>query len=278
MPPKKRSTHINGLDIAYWDEGQGLPLVFIHGNSMSKQIFAPQFTSSLAERYRLVAIDLPGHGESSRLPVDGTYTVELFTSIISGCWQGLKCQGGILLGHSLGGHLILQAVPAIDGKIGGIMIFGTPPLSLPPRMEEAFLPNPAPLALGFHEEVSQAELDLRDRACFSTAAGKPPAFFQEEYIHTDPKMRRHLARCVEALAFHDETEIIRTLQCPLAILHGHADALCSQRYLEGLTVPSLWQGQIHVIAEASHTPQWESPRQFNQLVDDFAKDISPPGI
>jgi len=278
MPPKKRTANINGLDIAYWDEGQGLPLVFIHGNSMSKQIFAPQFDSPLTEKYRLIAIDLPGHGESSRLPSEGTYTVELFTSVIIGCWQRLECRGGILIGHSLGGHLILQSAPALGGEMGGMMIFGTPPLSLPPRMEEAFLPNPAPLALAFREEVSQQELDLRDQACFSTAKGKPPAFFQDEYKRTDPKLRVHLARCVGALAFHDETEIIKTLTCPLAILHGQADALINKQYLENLTIPSLWQGVIHVLAEASHTPQWETPVLFNQLVDDFAQTISTSAL
>lgn len=272
MPPKNRSAQINGLNIAYWDEGHGLPLVFIHGNSLSKQIFTPQLDSSLVQRYRLVAIDLPGHGESSHLTADGTYTIELFTSIIAGCWQSLKCQGGILIGHSLGGHLIIQSVPIIERGLGGMMIFGTPPLSLPPRMAEAFLPNPA-LTLAFQEEVSQQEMEQRDQACFSTAIGKPPAFFQDDFRRTDPKLRGHLGCCLNTLAFRDETEIIKTLHCPIAILHGQADALCNMRYLQGLDTPSLWQGMIHAIEDASHTPQWENPLMFNQLVDDFAQTI-----
>lgn len=275
MPPQKRSVHLNGLDIAYWDEGQGLPLVFIHGNSLSKQIFTRQFDSPLLGRHRLVALDLPGHGESSHLPADGTYTIELFTSIIAGCWQGLACQGGILIGHSLGGHLAIQTVPALQ-EMAGLMIFGTPPLSLPPRMAAAFLPNPA-MALAFQEEVSPAELERRDQACFSTGGVGPPVFFQDDFRRTDPKLRAHLGRCLGALAFRDETEILRTLKCPLALLHGQADALCNKHYLEGLTIPYLWQGVIQVMAEASHTPQWEQPLLFNQLLEDFAQTISTPG-
>jgi pimeloyl-ACP methyl ester carboxylesterase len=272
MPPKERCARIAGIDIAYWDEGSGLPLVFIHGNSLSKRSYSRQFDSPLAREYRLLALDLPGQGGSSHLPAGGTYTVDLFTSIINGCWEGLGCRGGILIGHSLGGHLILQSVPAIR-ELSGIMIFGTPPLSLPPRMEEAFLPNPAPLAFGFQEEVNQAELDQRDRACFSTAECKAPVFFQDDFRRADKKLRGDLARCVGALAFRDETEVIAALKCPLAILHGEADALCNKRYMEGLTIPTLWQGRIHVIEDASHTPQWEQPRRFNQLLADFAQSI-----
>lgn len=272
MPPKSRTISIHGLDIAYWDEGHGLPLVFIHGNSLSKRVFTRQFDNQLAERYRLLAIDLPGHGESSNLPTGKSYTVELYTSVIADCWEGLQCRGGILIGYSLGGHLCLQSAAATRG-LGGVVIFGTPPLGRPPRMEEAFLPNPA-FALGFQEEVSQAELELRDQACFSPATCPAPPFFQEDFRRADPRLRTDLARCVEDLAYGDETEILQALSCPLAILHGEADALCNGRYLEGLAIPTLWRGRVQTLVGASHTPQWEQPRLFNRLVDEFARSIT----
>jgi pimeloyl-ACP methyl ester carboxylesterase len=45
--------------------GKGLPVVFIHGNSGSKEAFRKQFESDMGNVYRMVAIDLPGHGASS---------------------------------------------------------------------------------------------------------------------------------------------------------------------------------------------------------------------
>src|SRR4051812_34476106 len=44
--------------------GSGTPLLLIHGNSSSRQVFARQFQSDLAARCRLIAFDLPGHGQS----------------------------------------------------------------------------------------------------------------------------------------------------------------------------------------------------------------------
>jgi pimeloyl-ACP methyl ester carboxylesterase len=272
MSPKKHSVKIGDFDIAYWDEGEGLPLVFIHGNSSSKQIFSLQFASPLVEGYRLIAIDLPGHGDSSHLPNNEVYTIELYTRIIARFWDKLECQGGILIGHSLGGHLIIQSVP-VTLNIGGIMIFGTPPLSLPPRIEEAFMPNPS-LAIAFQEKVSQAELTQWSHACFSTTKGSPPSFFQKDFYRTDQKVRVHLANCLADRSFRDETDIIRRLNCPISILNGQTDSLCNKCYIERLAIPSLWQGKIHPIADASHTPQWEQPHLFNNLVDGFARSIS----
>lgn len=270
MPP----THvipINGLDIAYWDEGQGLPLFFIHGNSSSKQIFTRQFADTLTARYRLVAIDLPGHGESSPLPDGQDYSIPLFTGIIVQCWERLGCQGGIVIGHSLGGHLGMQSAPAIP-SLGGLMFFGAPPLTHPPRVEEAFLPNPA-LAMGLRETYSQEDLAVRDQALFSTALVSAPPFFQEDFTRTDGRLRRDLARCLATLAFGDEAEILRRLTLPIALLHGQEDTFCNGRYLARLTIPSLWRGEIQTIVQAAHCPQWEQPQSFNRLLEAFSQTV-----
>ena len=57
---------IDDLDIAvYESRPDGQAVVFVHGNSLSSESFRDQFESELAEKYRLIAFDLPGHGQSS---------------------------------------------------------------------------------------------------------------------------------------------------------------------------------------------------------------------
>jgi len=49
--------------IASWQSaGSEFPVLLIHGSGASKQVFREQFASPLADRFRLIAIDLPGHG------------------------------------------------------------------------------------------------------------------------------------------------------------------------------------------------------------------------
>jgi len=45
--------------------GSGMPIVMIHGSGASRAVFARQFDSPLADAHRLIAFDLPGHGDSS---------------------------------------------------------------------------------------------------------------------------------------------------------------------------------------------------------------------
>src|SRR5579872_1636260 len=63
-------------NIAYLDSGgDGFPVVLIHGNSCSSQVFQKQFTT-FGPRYRLIAIDLPGHGKSDNaLDPESAYNI-----------------------------------------------------------------------------------------------------------------------------------------------------------------------------------------------------------
>jgi pimeloyl-ACP methyl ester carboxylesterase len=64
--------------LAVEESGQGeVPLLMIHGNSFCRGVFRHQLQSSLTANHRLIAFDLPGHGESSDAPdSERTYTVE----------------------------------------------------------------------------------------------------------------------------------------------------------------------------------------------------------
>ena len=53
---------------AYESEGTGRPIVLIHGNSSSSRVWSKQLEGSLGKKYRLIAIDLPGHGDSAPAP------------------------------------------------------------------------------------------------------------------------------------------------------------------------------------------------------------------
>jgi pimeloyl-ACP methyl ester carboxylesterase len=63
--------------LAVEESGQGeIPILMVHGNSFCREVFRHQLHSSLTVNHRLIAFDLPGHGESSNAPdPERTYTV-----------------------------------------------------------------------------------------------------------------------------------------------------------------------------------------------------------
>jgi pimeloyl-ACP methyl ester carboxylesterase len=246
--------------------------MLVHGNSMSARSFARQLRDPIGDELRLVAIDLPGHGESER-PADpsATYTVPGLASIVVEVARALSIDDGVFVGWSLGGHLVLEAAPRLS-RARGFWIFGTPPLRYPPNIEQAFLPHPA-LGLLFQRDLSDDECNTL--ASQLVAPGRAiPSEFVDDIRRTDPDVRSSILASLGAVGFQDETEIVARLSQPLAVFHGEQDALVNAGYIEGLDVPTLWRGSVQHILRAGHAAQWDAPETFDELLSAFVRDVA----
>lgn len=257
--------------IAVYDSrGEGRPVLFIHGNSANAQTFRRQFESALARDYRLVAFDLPGHGRSAHAAdVQETYTLPGLAAVVAGLVEHLRLEGPILAGWSLGGHVALEAVQLAD--VGGCLIYGTPPLAIPPAMEQCFLPNPA-AAVAFAPSMDGEQATALANA-FVRPGGKAPPSFGEAILASDGRARSNVGASVMAGNYSDEVRIVAGMEAPLAILHGAQDQLVSLNYLESLSAPTLWRGAVQVIEDAGHAAHWEQPERFNTLLAAFVESV-----
>lgn len=127
--------------LAYMESGgDGLPVLFIHGNSSCKEMFGRQFSAPMAWRYRFIAFDLPGHGKSSEAPEPAkTYSITGFADAAMALLEALKVERAAVMGWSLGGHAALEMMARWPGTVAG-WITGTPPAG-GADMAEAFLPS-----------------------------------------------------------------------------------------------------------------------------------------
>src|SRR5690242_5835602 len=101
----------DGLDISVreWGDPNGWPILFIHGLAQSHLCFLPQFASALANRHRLVAYDLRGHGESSK-PTDPSFYNEgrRWADELAAVIEVANLRKPVLVGWSLGGRVVRQ--------------------------------------------------------------------------------------------------------------------------------------------------------------------------
>ncbi|MGH7208211.1 MAG: alpha/beta fold hydrolase, partial [Nitrospiraceae bacterium] len=81
------NARINGINLAYTDQGSGMPLVFLHAFPLNRAMWEPQ-VKALATRFRVVTPDLRGHGESDA-PL-WRYTMDQFADDVKGLLDHLS--------------------------------------------------------------------------------------------------------------------------------------------------------------------------------------------
>ena len=260
----------NGAIAVHESAGQGPPVVLIHGNSSSSRVFSRQLDGPLGQRYRLIAVDLPGHGASDDAKDPSAYSLPGHARAVRAVLDALGIDEAHFVGWSLGGHVALEMAPDLSNA-RGFVIFGTPPLTSGEAMSEAFLPNPA-MKVTFQESVDSTEASAYVAAFFRPGFTDIPPFFLDDVLRTDGRARSNLGASVQRGEARDECEVARDLKDPLAVLHGGEEQLVNGRYLGSVAMPTLWRGAVQVIPDAGHTPQWETPKVFDALIEAFVEE------
>jgi pimeloyl-ACP methyl ester carboxylesterase len=262
----------NGAVTVCESEGQGPAAVLIHGNSSSSRVFSRQLDGPLGERFRLVAVDLPGHGNSDDAKDPGDYSLPGHARAVLAVVDALQLSGAVFVGWSVGGHIALEMAPDLP-QARGFVIFGTPPMGRSASMAQAFLPNPA-FGATFSERIDHKPAAAYVASFFRPSFADVPSFFMEDVLRTDGRARSRLGASAVSGGFRDEADVARDLKVPLAVLHGCEEQLVNGKYFGSLAMPTLWRSAVQVIPGAGHTPQWETPEAFDALAAAFIEETA----
>jgi len=120
---KQKVFSADNVAISYLVQGRGKPtLVFVHGSCCNKSFWKFQ-VPHFAKQYKVVTIDLAGHGDSG--PGRKNYTIEAFGDDVVAVVEKLQSDEVILVGHSLGGPVIIEAARRIPGIVIGCVAVDT---------------------------------------------------------------------------------------------------------------------------------------------------------
>lgn len=274
MMPTTKKLQTPAGEMAYWDNGKDAPAVlFIHGNSASKEAFIHQFESPVLQKYRLVAIDLPGHGESDDVvDLDKICSTPTFAQIIASVIPALGLKNVTLVGWSLGGHIAIE-IAGQGTELTGLVLTGTPPCG--PGLEDmanAFIPSPH-MALTGKPEFSDEEALTYARAVYN--AEDVPANLLQGVKRAQGAVRATLlANFADPSSGHGQKHVVATTSVPIAVLQGSDDAFMSLDYFEKLKWNSLWKNKVIPINNTGHAPFWEKPDAYNAHLEEFLKAIN----
>lgn len=255
--------------IAVYDApGDGIPVLMIHANSVCKEAFHFQIEALTGKR-RIIAVDLPGHGQSSDAtdPLR-TYNFNGYADAICEVIGALDVNRFAILGHSLGGHVALELMRLLPGTIAGTMIFGSPPI--PPGPEGAalgFVPNPE-FAYTGKQSLTEQEIDMVIALALGSDAVHD-AFWKTAVRRTDGSSRQLMVDAALAGRHFDQRALVETSPVPLAIVNGADDPVINLDYIDSLTFRNLWNRGTVRLENAGHGLHWQRHKEFNLLLDSF---------
>lgn len=268
IPTNSYYLTLKGIRIHIFEQGdEGAPaIIFIHGRCLSVSSWMKQFESDLFSSYRLIAIDLPGHGLSEQVPNNPShYSLRSNAGILIELVHLLHLERVILVGHSLGGYIALQSLPDL-AECQGVFAM-TMPLSKPMQFERMYQ-DVTLLMDVYQHNTAPDRVNRYIQSLLRPNASLIPEFLDSDFYRTDPNVHFGLTQGILANEYEDETEIIQQSKQPIAIVEGCQEQVHNLAYLQNLSLP-LWQDKPLLIPDAGHMVQWENARSINELLHSF---------
>lgn len=142
-------TSADGIRIAYEAYGEGTPaLVFVHGWSCDRSYWEGQL-QPFSQEFKVVAVDVAGHGESGL--GRKAWTMEAFGADVAAVVEKLGLERVVLIGHSMGGDVIVEAARRLKGRVAGLVWVDTYRQLGTPRTSEQLEAFMAPFRADFPE-------------------------------------------------------------------------------------------------------------------------------
>lgn len=259
----------------YDSGGTGPVVVLVHGNSHYFGSFSPLLANLPVNNYRLIGIDLPGHGKSpsARSP-ETCYSLPGYAELLVEVVDSLNLSDAVFVGHSLGGHIVLEALPNMHCAAGAF-VMGTPPVAHPADLAEAFLPHPAAGA------IFQAGMSPEETTAFNTLLADLPAeeaaLIIKSYHDTDPLARTVMGSSIMAGQFRDEQAVINASDTTTALISTTDDPLINPLFFDDLethklNTRALWRGGVQRLSGCGHWFHIQRPNAVSALLTDFLED------
>jgi pimeloyl-ACP methyl ester carboxylesterase len=119
--------------VRFSDKGKGRVVVLLHGFLFSLEIW-DELSTHLSKRFRVIAIDLPGHGETDSIGY--FHSMELLAECVKSVLNKLRLRKYVIVGHSMGGYAALAFAELYPDNIKGLCLFHSTALADSPEKKE----------------------------------------------------------------------------------------------------------------------------------------------
>jgi len=280
FPPIGKFVEVRGVKAHYIDEGQGRPVVLIHGATANLRDMKHSLVGPLTQKYRVIAVDRPGHGYSGR-PSEAYYDPELQAEFILEVLRILKVEDPIIVGHSWGGAVAAAFAVNHQDEIAGVVTLAgathpwhggtawyntvstTPvlgpvarntliPIMGPPRLEEGlasnFAPNEPPE--GYLDQVG---IELLFRPSQFKANAADSAYLNDELA--------------------EQAKRYDTIRVPMIVLTGDSDTTVGPRIHSVPLSEQAQDAELVMLEGVGHMPHYAARDEVLAAIDRLAAKV-----
>jgi len=252
----------DGVSIAYEVRGEGEPaLVFVHGWSNNRGIWDTQ-VAHFSQKYKVVAIDLAGFGESGN--DRKMWTMESFGDDVVAVVNKLEPEDVVLIGFSMGGPVVIEAAKQAPGHIAGIVLVDT-------------LKNIE--TIYSQEDISYVLRDYMDTVT-ELRTEKVGRLFKKNKEELSERIISTMLKDVPKVGWSESLkdyfrwsneECIKSLQKIQApVISINSDQYPTNVEAFKKYVPSF---EVKIIPGVGHVVFWEAPEEFNRLLEEAVQEF-----
>lgn len=277
--PLKKIRLPDGLEIAYVDEGKpgAQVLLLVHGMGSGVPVWRKNI-GALKKHFRCVALDLPGHGYSSK--GDYAFSVSFYAGVVLSFIKTLNLAPVTLVGHSLGGQTAILAALQEPDLVRRLVLISPAGIEPYTSAEKQLLINLNVAVVGSGNAFTKNRLNFLIGFCNNQAeAGdltRRLAFFKEDAA----LFGRMMQRSVEGMLLESVNHVLHQLTPPCLLLIGKDDKLSPYQYLRGQEyyrivereAAKIPKGKLIVVPRCGHFAQYQRPEVFNAEVLEFMRE------
>jgi len=249
------------LHLVETGNASGRPILFIHGFSQSCLSWTRQLNSDLGDDFRLLAMDIRGHGRSDK-PRDAYGDPHLWADDVRAVIESLGLDRPILVGWSYGPLIILDYIRHYgEDALGGINFIGGVTKLGSDEATAVLMPEFLALIPGFFStdaEESVKSLESLLRLCIAPG---PPDEDLYRMLGSSVVTPPYVRQAMFARAF-DNDDLLPNVRIPVLISHGTADRVVKLLAAEQIKA-SVPHAELHVIDNAEHAVFWDQSRVYN---------------
>jgi pimeloyl-ACP methyl ester carboxylesterase len=280
-----RETWLTGRRVRYVDlgAGEGAPVVFVHGLGGNWQTWLENLPAVARER-RVVALDLPGFGESE-MPA-GRISVRGYARLVEELCRRLDLGPVALVGNSMGGFTVAEMAISYPARVERLVLAAAAGISITHAHRRPTLTAArAGTAAGIFRLTTRNEFVVRPRLRHLALAPvvRHPTRIRADLAHEimQGSGKPGFVPALDALLAYDFRDRLEEISCPTLLIWGEQDVLVPTTDADEFERRIAGARKV-VFPDTGHMPQLELPAAFNRELLSFlregAEGASEPGL